>query len=200
MAMKLPESLENVIAQFSKLPGIGAKSASRLAIYMSQWKEGEIGEFSQSIQALTQLKTCTSCGFYSEEETCHICLDEERKASKLICVVEDPIDCLAIENSERFSGQFHVLGGVVNPLIGIGPDELFLEPLFNRVRQNQIEEVILAINPSVEGDATCSYIKERLSGDTVAIQRIGFGIPMGGSLEYLDPLTISKALENRRLF
>jgi recombination protein RecR len=115
----------------------------------------------------------------------------------MICVVENVTDCLAIERSGTFKGKFHILFGVLNPLLGVGPDEINLSKMFTRIEEEEIEEIILAINPSVEGDATCAYIKQVLP-ETMNIERIGFGIPMGGSLEFVDSLTISKALENRR--
>lgn len=122
-----------------------------------------------------------------------------RGETKVLCIVEGVTDLLAIEKSSQFKGRYHVLGGVLNPLLGIGPNELGINKLIDRIKRNEIEELVLAINPSVEGDATCSFIKELLP-DGVKAERIGFGMPMGGSLEYLDTLTISKALENRTSF
>ena len=124
-------------------------------------------------------------------------MDHNRGHAKTLCVVESVTDYLAIERSGNFKGKFHILFGVLNPLMGIGPDELKLDYLFSRIEDEEVEEIILAVNPSVEGDATCAYVKQMLP-ETVRVDRIGFGIPMGGSLEYVDSLTITKALENRR--
>jgi recombination protein RecR len=134
---------------------------------------------------------------FSEGDICNICATDSRSSAKVLCVVENINDLMAIEKSNTFTGVYHILGGVLNPLSGIGPDQLKIDKLVERVKKLGVETVILAVNPSVEGDATCSYIKQ-LFGD-VNIERIGFGIPIGGSLEYLDPLTISKALENRKM-
>ena len=134
---------------------------------------------------------------FSDEDQCSVCLDNSRGLDGTICVVESITDCMAIERSNQFKGKYHVLGGVLNPLMGIGPDELSIDKLVSRVKEDGITSLILAVNPSVEGDATCSYIKQVIP-ESVAADRIGFGIPMGGSLEYLDSMTITKALENRR--
>jgi recombination protein RecR len=134
---------------------------------------------------------------FADTDVCLICSNERRKESTTLCVVESITDCLAIERSGTFKGRFHILFGVLNPLLGIGPDELKLDQLQKRISEEGVKEVILAVNPSVEGDATCSYIKQILP-ESVLVERIGFGIPMGGSLEYVDALTISKAMENRR--
>jgi recombination protein RecR len=128
-----------------------------------------------------------------------ICQDEFRESQKSLCIVETASDLMAIEKSGNFKGLYHILGGVLNPLLGIGPEELKLDELKHRIVAKEIQEVILAINPSVEGDATCSYLKMILPAD-VRVERIGFGVPIGGSLEYLDPMTITKALENRKRF
>ncbi len=195
--LQLPQKLRNVVEQFSKLPGVGGKSAQRHALFLSQFTEVELSEFSLVIKELKNLQKCSDCGLYLDEETCLICSSEKRKSSKTLCVVEGMTDCLAIEASDQYFGLYHILGGVLNPLLGIGPDELGLGRLRDRVNSDDIDTVILAVTPSVEGDATCAYLKEDL-GSSVSVDRIGFGIPMGGSFEYLDPLTIMKALENRK--
>jgi len=195
--MELPEKVHRLMKQFSRLPGVGEKTALRQTLVMAKWNKESLIEFSSAIREIAELKSCRECGMYCDDEICSICSDRDRKESKVICVVETITDCLAIERSGTFKGRFHILFGVLNPLMGVGPDELHLDKFFDRVRREKIEEVILAINPSVEGDATCAYIKHQLPAD-LNIERIGFGIPIGGSLEFLDPLTISKALENRR--
>jgi len=194
--LDLPESIKAVVEQFSKLPGVGEKTALRQSLIIGQWNKQQINEFSQSLSALCLLKNCQICGMLTDEPLCTICLSDERIKSPVICVVESITDCLAIEKSGEFTGKFHILGGVLNPLLGVGPSELNLESLMRRVQSEPAEEIILAVNPSVEGDATCSYIKELLP-TKLRIERIGFGIPMGGNLEYLDSMTIMKALENR---
>jgi recombination protein RecR len=136
---------------------------------------------------------------FAEEKFCSICQDAHRQDQRMICVVENISDLMAIEKSGNFKGVYHILGGVLNPLLGVGPDELRMDELKSRIVEKGISEVILAINPSVEGDATCAYFKTLLPEET-RIERIGFGVPIGGSLEYLDPMTITKALENRKRF
>ena len=196
--MELPHKLKTAIEQLNRIPGIGEKTAIRQSLSLAKWTEAELFDFAMGIKGLSELKKCHKCGFFSDEEVCSICNSQERSESKVICVVESVTDCLAIERSNNYSGLYFILGGVLNPLLGVGPDELNIDQLVGRVRKEEIKEVILAINPSVEGDATCSYLKQCLP-DSTKIDRIGFGIPIGGNLEYLDSLTISKALENRRL-
>ena len=194
--IELPESIKQAVRSFAKLPGVGEKTALRQVMSMIAWGPNELAEFSASMKGLIEVKRCAECGLYSDEEICEICSSESRTSESTLCVVENISDLLAIERSGNFHGIYHVLGGVLNPLMGIGPDELKLDRLAERVNKYNISTLILAVNPSVEGDATCSYINQLLQG--VHVERIGFGIPMGGSLEYLDPLTITKALENRK--
>jgi recombination protein RecR len=194
--IKLPESIQEVVKSFCKLPGVGEKTAFRQAMSMIQWEEVDLSEFSKSVKSLSSISFCAECGVFSDEELCSICSDERRKEDEVVCVVESMADLLAIEKSGQFKGLYHILGGVLNPLLGIGPEQLRIELLEKRVQLLKTKTIILAINPSVEGDATCSFIKQVLKG--ISVERIGFGIPMGGSLEYLDSLTISKALENRK--
>jgi recombination protein RecR len=195
--MELPEKLLRTVKQFSRLPGVGEKTALRQSLIMTKWSKEDLIAFSEAIKSLSELNHCKKCGMFCDDQLCKICMDTHRTHSKTICVVESVTDCLAIERSGHFRGKFHILFGVLNPLLGIGPDELKLDYLIQRVSEEEVEELILAVNPSVEGDATCAYIKQMLP-DTVRIDRIGFGIPMGGSLEFVDSLTITKALENRR--
>jgi recombination protein RecR len=194
--LELPEKINNSVDAFGRIQGVGAKTALRQVLSMCKWEKSELETFSTAIFELSKLKTCDTCGFYTEEEKCVVCLDEKRTAFGTICVVESIIDCLAIERSGNFYGTYHVLGGVLNPLMGVGPDELGIDILLNRINET-VQGLILAVNPSVEGDATCSYIRDKLP-ERVQVDRIGFGIPMGGSLEYLDAQTITKALENRK--
>ncbi|MBA2404416.1 MAG: recombination protein RecR [Bdellovibrionales bacterium] len=136
---------------------------------------------------------------FADENLCSICQNESRQSIAYLCVVENASDLMAIEKSGTFKGVYHILGGVLNPLLGVGPDELKMDQLREKIIKKEIREIILAVNPSVEGDATCSYLKSILPG-SVQVDRIGFGVPIGGSLEYLDPMTITKALENRKRF
>ncbi len=194
--IELPESILDTVKSFSKLPGVGEKTALRQVMNMVKWNAAELDVFANAVNQLKNIKRCVECGMYSEQEKCEICLSDARSHSSVLCVVENISDLMAIERSNEFNGLYHVLGGVLNPLLGVGPDQLRIDKLVERVNNFNIETIILAINPSVEGDATCSYIKQLLKD--VQVERIGFGIPMGGSLEYLDPLTISKAIENRK--
>lgn len=194
--VELPESIANTVKCFAKLPGVGEKTATRQVMNMVKWSKEDLSQFELAIHELMDIKRCKECGLYSELDLCQICLDGSRSESKSLCVVENINDLMAIERSKQFQGLYHVLGGVLNPLLGVGPEQLKINKIVERVDKLGIESVVLAINPSVEGDATCSYIKQLLKD--VHVDRIGFGVPIGGSLEYLDPLTISKALENRK--
>jgi recombination protein RecR len=197
--IQLPEVIKNAVEALTRLPGVGEKTAFRMVMNMTHWKDADLVEVGHAIAELRDLKLCQDCGMFSDAQFCSVCLDEERQNSKAICVVENHSDLIAIEKSAHFKGTYHILGGVLNPLLGIGPDELKMDELKNRIIEREVKEVILAINPSVEGDATCSYFKTLLPTE-VKVERIGFGVPIGGSLEYLDPMTITKALENRKRF
>ena len=194
--MKLPHTLQDVIHQLTKIPGVGEKTALRQALTLSRWTSKELEEFGESFKRLIYLKKCIHCRMYSEEEICHIC-SGHRAENGLLCVIENVADCLAIENSKTYQGTYHLLGGVLNPLLGIGPEELEIDRLLSRVKQEKICDMILAVNPSVEGDATCAYIRQQVDKN-INVERIGFGIPIGGHLEYLDSMTIAKAFENRK--
>ena len=195
--MELPEKLLKAVKQFARLPGVGEKTALRQSLILTKWSKEDLVAFADAINSLSELNHCKKCGMFCDDSLCKVCLDSNRSQSKTICVVESVTDCLAVERSGNFRGKFHILFGVLNPLLGIGPNELKLENLVDRVTNEEIEELILAVNPSVEGDATCAYIKQILPSH-VSVDRIGFGIPMGGSLEFVDSLTITKAIENRR--
>jgi recombination protein RecR len=195
--VELPETLKNAIDALTKIPGVGEKTATRQILTIARWERLRLEELGKSLSNLGGLESCDQCGFYTDHKLCQVCSCEDRVQAKSICVVEEVSDFMAIEASNYHKGTYHVLGGVLNPLVGIGPNELNLPKLFNRIKENGVGEVILAVNPSVEGDATCSYINQELGVD-INVDRIGFGVPMGGSLEYLDAMTISKALENRK--
>ncbi len=197
--IQLPDVIKNAVDALTKLPGVGEKTAFRMVMNMTNWKAQELVFIGDALSDLQNLKLCNHCGMFSDNELCSICQDEFRNLQQSLCVVENASDLMAIEKSGNFKGVYHILGGVLNPLLGIGPEELKLDDLKSRIFEHNIQEVILAINPSVEGDATCSYLKTLLP-ITVRVERIGFGVPIGGSLEYLDPMTITKALENRKRF
>lgn len=197
--IQLPEVIKNAVEALTKLPSVGEKTAFRMVMNMTSWKATELESVGRALIALKNLELCQDCGMFAEDKFCSVCSDESRQYVKSICVVENAMDLMAIEKSGHFRGLYHILGGVLNPLLGIGPDELRMDELKSRIIEKDIEEVILAINPSVEGDATCSYFKTLLP-DNIRVERIGFGVPIGGSLEYLDPMTITKALENRKRF
>jgi len=193
--MELPEKILQAVEQFRKIPGIGEKTALRQSLLLTNWDIEELHQFGRAIKELSELKKCEQCGMFAEVTICHICENHSRSEVGTICVVESISDCLAIERGGEFKGLYHILGGVLNPLMGIGPDDLGIGILIDRVKKFKVENLVLALNPSAEGDATCSYIKNSLP-EGLSVDRIGFGIPMGGSLEYLDSMTISKALEN----
>lgn len=195
--MKLPQTITEAILQLNKLPGVGIKTATRHVMSMSRWKNDEIEILASGLKMLSKLERCGECDLFSDRKICEICSDSFRKESATLCVVESMSDALAIENSGEYQGLYHHLGGVLNPLLGIGTEELNIKSLIERIDRYNFKEVILALNPSVEGDATSSYLKDILSSK-VLVKRIGFGVPIGGNLEYLDPLTIRKAFENKK--
>ena len=199
--IELPEKMERAISYLTKVPGVGEKTAFRYMMNIMKWSELERDEFAKTIENLSNVGHCSDCGAYTQDQVtlCHVCQNVERQSLKVICVVEKFTDMMAIENSGRFNGLFHILGGVLNPLAGVGPGQLRVHQLVDRVKDWESGSLIFAINPSVEGDATCSFLKE-LIPEKVKLERIGFGVPIGGSLEYLDPMTITKALENKQLF
>jgi len=202
---ELPKSIKNLIAVFERLPGIGPKSASRLAFYLLNTPESYVTEIARSLLAIKkEVKICKECFSVTENEICSICSDEKR-SKKMICVVERAIDVMAIENIGGYKGVYHVLGGVVNPLEHVSPDDLKIDELIDRVEKmiNNGEEIeiILATNPTMEGEATALYIKKKLENlekPNIKISRIGSGLPMGADLEYADQATLSRAMEGRR--
>ncbi len=195
--MNYPEKITGLVEYFRRIPGVGEKTALRQVLGLARWRDDELIAFGKALNDLSQLQYCQECGLFSEGSLCDVCARPERIKEGIICVVESLSDCLAVEKSGQFRGLYHVLGGVLNPLAGVGPDEIAIPKLVERVKRLEIRGVILAINPSIEGDATSSYIRQVLP-ESVGVERIGFGMPMGGALEYLDSMTISKALENRR--
>ena len=191
-------TIEKLIESFEKLPSIGHKTAIRLAFYILQQSNNETEEFIKSItDAKNNLKYCDICFNISDTNPCQICGNPKRDKS-IICVVEDVKDIIAMERTHEFNGTYHVLHGSISPMNGIGPDDIKIKELLQRVQQNEITELILATNPRVEGEATAMYISKLVKPLGVKVTRIAHGIPVGGDLEYTDEITLTKALEGRR--
>jgi len=192
--------LEALIKVLKRLPGVGEKTATRYAFYILTSEKEEIQELIRAVKDVKEkLRLCTVCFNLTDTDPCGICLDSRRETSR-ICVVETPLDLMAIEKAGYYRGLYHVLHGVLSPLDGIRPQDIRLGELLARVNEGDVTEVILALNPTVEGESTASYIRDRLKGTGATVTRIAYGIPIGGSLEYSDPLTLSRALENRKEF
>ncbi len=192
------EPIEKLTTQLARLPGIGHKTAQRLAYHILGVPEAQALELANSIIAAGRdVHDCPMCGTYSDVTPCAICADEKRDGS-VICVVCDPRDVTAMEKTREFSGKYHVLQGVLSPMDGVGPNDIRINELVERVKKGGVREVILATNPDVEGEATASYIARLLKPMGVACTRIAHGIPIGGNLEYTDEVTLAKALEGRR--
>lgn len=191
-------SIEKLIESFEKLPSIGHKTAIRLAFHMLDMTDEEITEFTTSItDAKKKLKYCSTCFNISDTDPCPICSNPKRDQST-ICVVEDVRDIMAMERTHEYKGVYHVLHGTISPMNGIGPDEIKIKELLNRIRDNDIKEVIIATNPRVEGEATSIYISKLIKAFNIKVTRIAHGIPIGGDLEYTDEITLMKAMEGRR--
>ena len=192
--------MDRLVASLKRLPGIGEKSATRLAYFLLSAPEDVARELSEAI-ARVQRDTvvCDSCFTLSDRTPCPVCASSHRDLT-LICVVEEPADMAAIERSGGFRGLYHVLGGALSPIDGMGPETLRVDELDKRVREAGVKEVILATNPTAEGDATAHFLADRLHGSAAKITRIAYGMPLGGDLEYADHVTVSRAIENRRPF
>lgn len=194
----MPEAVARLIEAFSRLPGIGPKTASRLTFYLLKAPLEEVKELGEAVSELRERTVfCEICHHITDESPCAICRDE-RRDRRTICVVEDSLDVLAIERSGAYQGLYHVLHGAISPMEGIGPEDLHIESLVRRVEAGWIEEVILATNPSLEGEATAMYIRRRLGGYPVRVTRLARGLPIGGDLEYADAITLARALEGRQ--
>ena len=191
------KGFDRLVSEFQRLPGIGAKSAARLAYYLLRAPAEEAGRLSQAIsESRAAVRRCTVCNTLTETDPCEICSDPERDAS-ILCVVEEPGNVAAIEKTREFRGRYHVLWGALSPLRGVGPGEIDVEGLLRRVTP-EVTEVVLATNPNVEGEATALYIARRLKPSPVRVTRIAFGLPVGGDIEYADEVTMARSLENRR--
>ncbi len=190
-------ALDELTDSFSRLPGIGKKSASRIAYHLLKADSAFLHQFARELTTLHErIKQCSVCGVYTETDPCAICSDPLRDHS-LICVVEQPQDAAIIDSSREFSGLFHVLGGVIAPLEGIGPDQLNIAPLIERIRRDDVKEVIIATNPTVEGDTTALYLQRILSPLGVTVSRLASGLPVGGDIEYADKLTLARSFRGR---
>jgi recombination protein RecR len=196
--MAAPPPVERLIASLRRLPGIGEKSATRLAFFLLSAPEGMVEELSSAIARLKkEVVLCEECFDLTDVSPCALCRDPRRDAT-LLCVVEEPADRAAVDRSGGFTGLYHVLGGALAPIDGIGPEQLRVEELARRVERRGVREVILATNPNAEGDATAHYVAERLRPLGVRLTRIACGMPLGGDLEYADQVTIGRSLQNRR--
>jgi recombination protein RecR len=202
--MNLPRSLRSLIESFEKLPGIGPKTAQRLAFYLLHVPQEQLDEFAESAQSLKKNTVlCSLCYNVAEKDPCPVCLDQNRDKST-ICVVEQPLDVLALEKTGTFKGLYHVLHGAISPLNNIGPDELYIKQLIDRLKSKiqLVSEIILAMNPNMEGEATAMYLQKQIKNqnEEIKITRLGQGLPIGADLEYADEITLSRALEGRKEF
>ena len=192
-----PRSLERLAAEFQRLPGIGAKSAARLAYHLLRSSDEEAERLAAAIRdARAAVRRCSVCNTLTEQDPCEICSDPQRDPS-ILCVVEEPGNLAAIEKTREFRGRYHVLWGALSPLKGIGPDDIDVAGLVSRVTP-EVREVVLATNPNVEGEATALYLARRLKPTGARLTRIAFGLPVGGDIEYADEVTMARSLENRR--
>ena len=192
-------TLSKLVEQFERMPGIGHKSAQRLAFYVLNMTKQEAEDFSKIIlEAHEKIKRCSVCCNLAEDEKCPICKSDSRDKS-VICVVEDPRDVIAFERTHEYNGTYHVLHGVISPMNGIGPEDITIKELLSRIGDGEVKEVILATNPTVEGEATAMYISRLLKPMGITVSRLAYGIPVGAELEYADEVTLTKALEGRRM-
>lgn len=189
--------LEDAVAEFSKLPGIGQKTALRLVLHLLNKDQLEVEQFGNAVITLKQnIKQCTICHNISDFEICEICVSNKRD-KELVCVVEDTRDVMAIENTGQYTGLYHVLGGLISPMDGVGPTDLFIEALVERVAKKEIVEVILALSPNMEGDTTLFYLYKKLKDFNITISTIARGVAFGGELEYTDEITLGRSIVTR---
>lgn len=196
--MKYPLAFERMVEALRKLPGVGTKSAERMAYQLLTYSPDDIAQFADAIvEAKQQLHPCEICGQWADQPTCEVCRDSAR-TSAIVCVVQSPKDAFALERARDYQGRYHVLHGVLSPMNGIGPEDLNLESLFIRIEREHIQEIIIATNPNVEGETTALYLAKRLSHYPVQVTRLAYGLPVGGNLDYADEFTLLKAIEGRR--
>lgn len=195
--MNYPTTIKNLIECYKKLPGIGEKTAERYALATLSLDEDTIKTFSKSlIDTKTKIKRCKNCNNLSEDDACFICKDKNREKS-IICVVEEPKNIILFEKLGTYNGLYQVLDGLISPLDGIDPEKIKIDQLINRVEQEKIKEIIIAVKPSIEGETTALYIKKLLEGKNIKISKIAHGVPLGAEMDYIDSLTLEMALENR---
>ncbi|MFJ7738796.1 recombination mediator RecR [Lysinibacillus sp. NPDC097287] len=196
--MYYPEPISKLIDSFMKLPGIGPKTAARLAFFVLTMKEDDVLSFSKAlIDAKRNLSYCSVCGNITDIDPCHICSDKQRDAS-VICVVQDTKDVIAMEKMRDYHGKYHVLQGAISPMDGVGPEDINVASLLVRLQDETVQELILATNSTIEGEATAMYISRLVKPSGIRTTRIAHGLPVGGDLEYADEVTLSKAMEGRR--
>lgn len=192
-------AVQDLIDELGMLPGIGPKSAQRIAFHLLQADEADLKRLVDAlVEVKSKVRFCETCGNVAESEQCRICADPRRDAT-VICVVEEPKDVVAIERTREFRGRYHVLGGAISPMDGVGPDDLSIAQLFSRLADASVSEVIIATDPNLEGEATATYLVRALSTLGVRISRLASGLPVGGDLEYADEITLGRAFEGRRL-
>jgi len=192
--------IQDLIDELGRLPGVGPKSAQRIAFHIIQSDRVDVTRLGEILKTVKErVKFCTTCGNISEEELCRICKDPRRDNSS-ICVVEESKDVLAIEKTREFKGKYHVLGGAISPIDGIGPESLRIKELMSRLAQTQINEVIIATDPNLEGEATATYLTRLIKPLGVKVSRLASGLPVGGDLEYADEITLGRAFEGRRSY
>lgn len=197
--MQLPSTLlENAVAEFAKLPGIGKKTALRLVLHLLKQEQDVTNNFNEVLKKMRkEIQFCQKCYNISDGTICSICANSGRQKNT-ICVVENIRDVIAIENTQQFNGTYHVLGGIISPLDGIGPEQLTIEPLIERVKKDKVTELVFALNPNIQGDTTIYYIQKKLGPSTCMITTIARGIAFGGELEYADEMTLGKSISNRQ--
>jgi recombination protein RecR len=193
----LSPAVENLVAQLTRLPGVGSRTAHRLAFHLLRVAEEEALALASSIEEVKQrVRFCSECGNLTEEELCEICRDERRDRA-VVCVVEQPADLVSLERTHEYRGLYHVLGGALSPIDGVEPEHLRIDELLSRVERNGVREVVLATNPNMTGEATAAYLADRLR-DRVRVTRLASGLPVGGDLEFADEVTLGRALAGRR--
>lgn len=191
-------AVQDLIDELGRLPGIGPKSAQRIAFYVMASEKADIGRLATAlVEVKDKVRFCDTCGNIAQTEQCRICTDP-RRSDEIICVVEEPKDVVAIERTREFRGKYHVLGGAINPINGVGPDDLRIRELMTRLADGTVTEVILATDPNIEGEATATYLGRMLRGMEVPVSRLASGLPVGGDLEYADEITLGRAFEGRR--
>jgi len=194
----LPRSVQRLIDEFARLPGIGPKSASRLTFYLLRAGNNQSSELATALGELkARTRLCSVCFNITEDDPCPICSDDARDA-RLLCIVEEPLDVLAIERARAYSGRYHVLHGAISPVEGIGPEDLRIAELVDRVSKGDFQEIILATNPTLEGESTALYLQRRLAEFNIRLTRLARGLPVGGDLEYTDEITLGRAFEGRQ--